>query len=160
MGHYHGRSKPYHRQEKSQLPETKIMGSFIFGIGKILSLPFRKKNKKEFLKYESLDKELIKNRFMEVEELIKLGSPSNFQKALIEADKLLDFALKGLGFEGETMADRIQVAQKKFSNYQGIWYAHKLRNQAVHEMDTEILSHEVKKAVKIYQLALRELGAL
>lgn len=168
MGHYHGRSKPFHRQGrpparwgKGEPLETKIVGGLIFGIGKLLALPFKRKSQKQrFIKSLEINKTQVKMKFLEIERLVKLGSPSNFQKALVEADKLLDFVLKSYGYEGETFADRLRSAKNDISNYEDLWSAHKLRNQAVHEFDQEILSHQVVRAVGIYKKALNDLKIL
>jgi len=109
------------------------------------------------------DKEIVSKRWADVENLLELGRPSNFQKAVLEADKIVDFALKKMRVPGETMGDRIRSAQKKFKNYQtyqALWDAHKIRNRIVHEMNSEVLNYEAKEAITKFKKVLSDLGAI
>ncbi len=162
MGHYHGRSKPYHKQyKKSQTnPEVSLLVAFGRGLYRIISLPFKKRKQAKNLKFYHINRKEIHTQWLKIEELLSLGKPSNLQKALLMADKLLDYSLRSLDFTGETMAERLKSAKNRLPNYQDIWYAHKLRNQIVHEMKEEIQSYEIKKAIKIYEKALKNLRVL
>lgn len=80
--------------------------------------------------------------------------------AVIQADSLLDEALKKRRFKGRTMGERLVAAQKSLSDNDSVWFAHKLRNKLVHEVDTELKQKEVQKALMGFRQALRDLGAL
>ncbi len=80
--------------------------------------------------------------------------------AVINADSLLDEALKKRRFKGRTMGERLVSAQKSLSDNDAVWFAHKLRNKLVHEVDTELKQKEVQKALMGIRQALRDLGAL
>lgn len=161
MGHYHGRSKPYHRQysNRRSKPEADFLLAVGRGLRNIIALPFRRK-KSSSLKNLHINRKQIYSSWLEIEELMKLGKPSNLQKALLLADKLLDHALQISGFSGQTMAERLKSAQNRLPNYQDIWYAHKLRNRIVHEIGEETQSYEIKKAIGIYRKALKDLRFL
>lgn len=77
--------------------------------------------------------------------------------ALIEADKLLDFALARRGFTG-SLGEKLKRAKKFFNNNDDLWAAHKLRNRAVHEVGFDITEHEARKALSVYKQALWHLG--
>ena len=79
--------------------------------------------------------------------------------AIINADKLLDVALKRRRFVGKTMGERMVAAQRKFTNNDGVWYAHKLRNRLVHEQDVHLREKDVKDALVGIRQALKDLGA-
>src|ERR1700685_4683430 len=49
--------------------------------------------------------------------------------AIIDADKLLDEALKKRHFKGKTMGERLVSAQRSLTNNDGVWFGHKLRNR-------------------------------
>jgi len=106
-----------------------------------------------------VDKELIKKQWQEVEEQVKLGKPSNLKTAVVNADKILYFVLEKMGYKG-SLGEKLISAQKKFSDYQGVWSAHKLRNRLVHEIDYEFFINETKEAIQQYQRALKDLDAL
>ena len=58
-------------------------------------------------------------------------STADPQRRVLEAEKILDQALKILGFSG-SMADKLRVAGPRFSDVQKVWDAHKLRNKIAH----------------------------
>jgi len=121
-----------------------------------------------------LDRNKVKGKWTEIEKLISDGGTSNLRTAVIEADKLFDYVLKWLvgskshwdkkkKMRGETMGERLKIAQKRFSRYdiyQDVWEAHKLRNRVVHEVDNELLHHDAKKAIDYFRRGLRDLGVL
>jgi ABC-type lipoprotein release transport system permease subunit len=80
--------------------------------------------------------------------------------AVIDADKLLDEALKKKGYKGKTMGERMVSAQRTFSNNDGVWYAHKLRNRLVHEPNVRLKKNEAKSALAGVRQGLKDLGAL
>lgn len=80
--------------------------------------------------------------------------------AVINADKLLDDALKKLRFRGKTMGERLVAAQHSFSDNDGVWYGHKLRNKLVHEPEVRLREGDVKNALIGIRQALKDLGAL
>ena len=80
--------------------------------------------------------------------------------AIINADKLLDNALKKRRFNGKTMGERLVAAQRKLSNNDGVWHAHKLRNKLVHEQDITLKEKDVREALVGIRQALKDLGAL
>jgi hypothetical protein len=79
--------------------------------------------------------------------------------AVINADKLLDEALKKRRFKGKTMGERMVAAQRELSDNDGVWFAHKLRNRLVHEADVKLKEADVKKALIGIRQALKDLGA-
>jgi len=79
--------------------------------------------------------------------------------AIINADKLLDEALKRRRFKGKTMGERMVAAQRELSDNDGAWFAHKLRNRLVHEADVKLKETDVKKALIGIRQALKDLGA-
>ena len=89
----------------------------------------------------------IKDDWEKVQELLKLGGPSQLRQALITADKLLDNALKEVA-AGESMGERLKNARDIFDRYQyqTIWEAHKLRNNLVHEVGFEPQHFVIKEA--------------
>lgn len=79
--------------------------------------------------------------------------------AIINADKLLDEALKRRHYKGKTMGERLVSAQRMLSNNDGVWFGHKLRNRVVHE-ETKLRESDVKKALLGLRQALKDLGAI
>lgn len=80
--------------------------------------------------------------------------------AIIDADKLLDEALRKSRVKGKTMGERLVTAQRELSNNDAVWFAHKLRNKLVHENMTNLKEADVKNALIGFRQALKDLGAL
>ena len=80
--------------------------------------------------------------------------------ALIDADKLLDEALKKRNYKGKTVGERLVSAQRDLSDNDGVWYAHKLRNRLVHEPTVRLRKNEAKNALAGFRQGLKDLGAL
>lgn len=107
---------------------------------------------------KGLNREYFTNRWKELQK--GLARSDAWPLAIINADSLLDEALKKRRFKGRTMGERLVAAQKTLSDNDTAWYAHKLRNKLVHEVDTELKQKEVQKALLGFRQALRDLGAL
>lgn len=105
-----------------------------------------------------LNKEFYQERWQEVMKLAQ--SESGWVQALIEADKLLDDALKKSGYRGKTMGERLVSASRAFSNKDSTWAAHKLRNRVVHETTVKLRANHIHGAIKAFGRSLKDLGAL
>ncbi|OGL37459.1 hypothetical protein A3A68_01690 [Candidatus Saccharibacteria bacterium RIFCSPLOWO2_01_FULL_48_13] len=80
--------------------------------------------------------------------------------AIIDADKLLDEALKRRGFRGKSVGERLVAAQRVLSDNDSVWYAHKLRNRLVHEPGAKLNKKEARTALAGFKRGLSDLGAL
>lgn len=93
----------------------------------------------------------------------KLESPreQDWKLAILEADTVVDEALKRTGVGGSTFSDRLsQVPPGSLSSLDGLWWAHKIRNRIAHEVDYFLRYTEARQAIQYYEATLRELGAL
>jgi len=105
-----------------------------------------------------LKKEYFEARWMEL--LARVRTPDGMVLAVIDADKLLDEALKRRGFKGKTMGERLVSAQRSLNDNDAVWYAHKLRNRLVHEPDIKLKKKEAQTALAGFRQGLKDLGAL
>jgi hypothetical protein len=80
--------------------------------------------------------------------------------AIINADKLLDDALKKRKYKGKTMGERMVSAQHDISDNDSMWFGHKLRNKLVHEDMKKLKKKDVMTALIGFREALKDLGAL
>lgn len=85
---------------------------------------------------------------------------STWPKALIDADKLLDKALKRRKFRGKRMGERLVAAQRKLTNNDGVWAAHNLTKKVIDNPATRLSEAKVKAALVAYRQALIDIGAL
>lgn len=107
-----------------------------------------------------LDKTGIKKRWQEIEKMLNGPGEMNYKLAVMEADKLLDYVLKSMSMSGKDMGERIRFATFRYSRLRKVWWAHVLRNQLVHEATFSLNHTMAKKAIRTFERALRELGAL
>lgn len=106
------------------------------------------------------DVEQYRVKFLAIENQLKRNEPSSCNLAVLNADKLVDQALRESGVSGETMGERMKMAVKKFSDNNGVWNAHKLRNRIAHETDIVVSYDEARYALANFKRALRDLGAI
>ncbi|MBR2855429.1 hypothetical protein IKE99_00590 [Candidatus Saccharibacteria bacterium] len=104
--------------------------------------------------------EAYQSRFLSIENKLQKDNPATFALTIINCDKLLDKAMIEMGIPGKTMGDRLKRGGGRFSDINGVWRAHKLRNVIAHESDAEISYKQAQNAVVIYKQALRDLGAI
>ena len=91
---------------------------------------------------------------------IKKDEPATWHLALINADKLVDTAMRELQISGQTMGERLKNSKDKFSSPNSIWHAHKLRNVVAHENDAQINFDQTRRAMNSFKQALKDLGAI
>jgi len=118
-----------------------------------LVIAFAKRSRKKPLNVEAFTE-----KWKEAQKLC--ANKETWPLAIINADNVLDEALKKAGYRGKTMGERLVAAQRDLSDNDGVWYGHKLRNKLVHESDTKIQEADVKDALMGIRQALRDLGAL
>lgn len=108
----------------------------------------------------TFNKDEYQTRFLTIENKLDAKNPATFMNTVIDADKLLDKAMMEMGMPGKTMGDRLKKSGDKFTNLNGVWRAHKLRNALAHESDLEISYKQAFNALAIYKQALKDLGAI
>lgn len=106
---------------------------------------------------QKIDPVYFRNRWSEVQKFC--SDKSTWPMAVIDADKLLDQALRKRHFRGKTMGERLMSAQRNLSDNDGVWFGHKLRNQVVHE-DIKLKKRDVQDALLGIRQALKDLRAL
>jgi len=105
-----------------------------------------------------LNQSYFQRKWLEL--LARVKSADGMMLAVIDADKLLDEALKKRNFRGKTTGERLVSAQRSLSDNDAVWYAHKLRNRLVHEPDIKLKKREAQNALNGFRQGLKDLGAL
>ena len=126
-----------------------LIGSFF-----LMLMCFSKKNVKR------LNVEHYRTKCLEIEHKLKENEPSSYSMCVINADKLVDQALKERGVKGKTMGERMKVGADLFSNRNGIWKAHILRNKISHEVNVDVSYKDALNALASFRKALKDLGAI
>ena len=86
--------------------------------------------------------------------IVSLGR--NPKNDVLEADKLLDYVLGKYGYQG-SLGEKLKKASKLFSDLNGVWEAHKLRNKLAHEINFIPNQKVVSEALTSFRKALIDL---
>lgn len=106
------------------------------------------------------ERENVAKHWAEVEALMKRGDTMSYRLALIQADAVLDLALKVKAFPGTTTGERLKFASRKYRDLKKTFWARSVRNRIVHEAGSELKIAEAKNAIGELKRALIVLGAL
>jgi hypothetical protein len=107
-----------------------------------------------------LDVEKYRMRWLNIEKQLDRNNTTHLPMTVLEADKLLDQALRDRGIRGETMGERMKVAKDTWSNANSVWTAHKLRNQIAHEPGVVMSYEDARRALGAFKQALKDIGAI
>ena len=107
-----------------------------------------------------LDVEKYRSRWLGLENQLDRNNTAHLPMIVLEADKLLDQALRERGIKGETMGERMKTAKDTWSNANAVWTAHKLRNQIAHEAGVTVSYEDARRALGAFKQALKDIGAI
>lgn len=107
-----------------------------------------------------LNKEKYHVAWLGIEQRLSADNEASIHVSVLNADKLLDKALRERGFQGKTMGERMKSAKENWSNANQVWGAHKLRNQIAHETNASVSYHEARRALAGFKQGLKDLGAI
>jgi hypothetical protein len=106
-----------------------------------------------------LSRDEIRLRWIEIEKVAATGQ-MGVKMAIVEADTLLDSALKSMTIPGQTLGERLKFAGYRYPELRKVWSAHRMRNQIVHESSFEVSSSQGRYALSEYRKALKVLHVL
>lgn len=106
----------------------------------------------------ALDIERYRRSWLQIERQLVRDNEQSYHLAILNADKLLDQALKQRGIKGETMGERMKITS--WTNANAVWASHKLRNRIAHEHDVVIRYDEARHALAGFKQALKDMGAI
>ena len=107
-----------------------------------------------------LNVERYRTRWMEIEQSIIRDNEASYHMAILNADKLVDQALKDRGFSGQTMGERLKATRGKLSHREDMWTAHKLRNRIAHEEGVRVNYNQARRSLNAFKHTLKDLGAI
>lgn len=97
-------------------------------------------------------------RFEKILARLKDGNPSQYKVALLEADAFAEEILAGIGYQGETMAEKLEaVHEGQIESKELLIEAHQIRNRIVHEADFSLSHEETKKWLDAYLAFFHEM---
>jgi hypothetical protein len=131
-----------------------VVGVLVVGILLIVVIALTKKGP------GPLDVDKYRMKWLVIEKQLDRTQPASYHLAVLNADKLLDQALRERSVRGETMGERMKNAKDTWSNANAVWTAHKLRNQIAHESDVQVGYDDARRALAGFKQALKDIGAI
>ncbi len=131
-----------------------IVGVLVVGILLVAVIALTKKGATQ------LDVDKYRSKWMTIEGQLSRDNQSSCTLAVLNADKLLDQALRERGVKGQTMGERMKAAKDTWSSANAVWGAHKLRNQIAHESDHQVTYDDARRAIAGFKQALKDIGAI
>lgn len=141
---------------------------FAFILAIAISVPvfggFGKKSTKTKRKNAvSIDRAHVLAKWNEIEQTVELGGPAHLKASVMDADKLVEYVLTARAYNGNTFAEKLKSAKPSFrdyTDYDNLWYAHKVRNSIAHDNGQDFSLTNAKKAIEYFKKALKVLGAM
>lgn len=93
-----------------------------------------------------------------IEKYMQSHNPSDWRLAILEADILLYDMLEQIGFQGDTIAEKLKsVDPASFNTLDDAWRAHKVRNNLAHEgASYELTYDEARKTINQFKKVFDE----
>lgn len=109
----------------------------------------------------NMSKKRVHDTWESIERHFFAGDDNDLKVAIIEADTLLDEALRDAGVPGAQLGDRLKkISTSNLPNIEEVWQAHKIRNRIAHEADFVLKRDLAERALTVYEKALEHLGVL
>lgn len=86
---------------------------------------------------------------------------AQWKLAVIEADNFFDHVLTLLGYQGESMGERLQkILPEHLPSLNDVWRVHKVRNSLVHDATFRLVYNQARDVYDTYERALKQLKIL
>lgn len=109
--------------------------------------------------HDPQDRQRMKAEWGDIQQMRNSNDPHQLELAVIRSDRLLDQLLKSMMLPGTTLAERLKVAGHKYPELKDVWWAHKVRNDLVHEHH-DMPRGRLKGALNEFEKAFQRLGLL
>jgi hypothetical protein len=97
-------------------------------------------------------------RWQEIERHMSTNSQAEWRVAIIESDIILYDMLDQMGYEGDTVAEKLKTVDRaNFATLDDAWRAHKIRNIIAHEgANYELSRDEADRAIRLFKKVFEE----
>lgn len=103
-------------------------------------------------------------KWKSIKDRIDSDNLADWKSAIIEADNLVNQIIGRIGYEGETLEEKLKIIEPSdFDNLKNVWEAHQLRKKIDKKFEGiafEIKKEDAKSAIGKYEKALKELKYL
>lgn len=115
-----------------------------------------------FIVYRRRPRKLKTDKFVDEWRTLQtmIRDKANWAPAVVNADEMLDRALKRRRMKGKTMGERLVSAQRLLTDNDDVWFAHNLAKKIINDGAVKLKEADVKDALVGFRQALRDIGAL
>lgn len=115
-----------------------------------------------FLEGEAKEVEKENPKWSRIFELGNSNSPSDWRLAILEADILLEEALRAAGFMGESIGEILKSLERSdLLTLENAWEAHKVRNRIAHSgQGYDLTERETRRVLSLFESVFRELRVI
>ncbi len=101
-------------------------------------------------------------RWQAITDLFQSQNSSDWRLAILEADAMLDEVTRELGYQGESLGERLMgMNRDTFPALSAAWEAHKVRNKIAHQgMDFQLSSRDARRTHALFQYIFELLGKI
>ena len=111
-------------------------------------------HEKAMISREKIEKN---ERWVRVLEGLDSFNESDWRRAILEADTILDEMTEKMQYPGETLGERLKaVDPANWKTLPQAWEAHKVRNKIAHEGDFVLTKREARRVIELYREVFEE----
>lgn len=101
---------------------------------------------------------VLNQKWQKVQAHINSTNPADWRLAILEADIMLDTILDKMGYQGDSIGDKLKGIEKSdFVSLDAAWEAHKVRNRIAHDgSDYPLNDREARRVIELYQKVFEE----
>jgi len=115
----------------------------------------------EFFTVRTYGTRKITKQWYKVLKRLDSGLESEYKLAVIEADRMLENALKKMGYGGANLGERLdKLTSVTLSNIEEVYRVHKIRNNILYDPDYKLELTEAREIMNVYDEAFRSLQIL
>ncbi|TAK95618.1 hypothetical protein EPO05_03590 [Patescibacteria group bacterium] len=113
------------------------------------------------MKIPAVTASAMQKRWKKITDRLHSGSQSQYKVAVLEADTVVDEILKGIGYKGANMGERLDnIDPEHLETQPELKAAHQVRNRIVYESDFQIDQKTAAETVKVFEETLHRLEYL
>jgi len=104
----------------------------------------------------------LRRQWNGIEKAAESDDPARWRSAIIDADLMLDKILKKMGYDGETMDERLGSIKTtvQFPTLDDAWRVHKIRMFLEEDQNYQLSEEAAEKVFEIYKKIFTETGIL
>ncbi len=116
---------------------------------------------KEFLTYRAFGVRKFTKQWEALVLRLEAGSQEEYKLALIEADNLLDEAMRRVGYAGQSLSEKLaKLSPVMLSNVKEAEEVHQMRDTIVHDPNFVLTLDQARKAMAVYEKSFQDLDLI